>query len=240
MRRQGTALIMATVGTAAFAAPAQAQSVAIASPKPCYLPGEQFTASGAGFTAGGAVDVQLDGTSLGQIAADAAGNIATPPIVLGTMRGAKSHSLTLVDQTNTALMATTSFLGTTNQVIVKPKDARAGTKRRLKGYGFMAGPRVFMHVRGNGYRADKRIAKPSGPCGTFVTRKVIVPGSAGLGAYKVQFDAKKKYSKKTRPRVVGTMRVSLRATGAAITAQRLLQGFWRQEDAAFLARSPRA
>jgi hypothetical protein len=224
MKRLGTALTTAMVATATFATTAHAQSLAIDSQRPCYLAGEQFTASGAGFTAGGLVDVQLDGQSLGQINADAAGNLAVPTITLGTMKGAKSHSLTVVDQTNTALTATTSFMGTTNQVIVKPANAPAGTKRRLKGYGFLAGPRVFMHVRGNGYSADKRIAKPSGPCGTFVTRKLIVPASAGLGNYRVQFDAKKKYSKKTRPRVVGTMRVSLQARGATAA---LLQGFWR-------------
>jgi hypothetical protein len=240
MRRLRTALTMATVGTAAIAAPAQAQSLAINSPLPCYLAGQQFTAAGAGFTAGGPVDIQLDGTSLGIIGADAAGNLAVPPITLGTMRGAKAHALTAVDQTNPALMATTSFLGTTNQVVVKPKNARAGAQRRLKGYGFLSGPRVFMHVRGNGYRADKRVGKPGGPCGTFSSRAVIVPSSAGLGSYKVQFDAKKKYSKKTRPRVIGTMRVTLRARGSAITAQRLLQGFWRGEDAASMARSPGA
>jgi hypothetical protein len=36
---------------------------------------------------------------------------------------------------------------------------------------------------------------------------VIVPASAGLGRYRVQFDHKKKSSKKTRPRFVGSMRV---------------------------------
>jgi hypothetical protein len=124
------------------------------------------------------------------------------------MRGAKSHGLTATDQTNPALVANTAFLGTTRQVVVKPQDADAGTPRRLKGYGFMSGPRVYMHVRGNGYSADKRIAKPSGPCGTFATRTVIVPASAGLGRYRVQFDRKKRYSKKTRPRTVGFMTVS--------------------------------
>jgi hypothetical protein len=131
-------------------------------------------------------------------------------LTLGAMRGAKSHGLTATDQTNPAVVANAAFLGTTRQVVVKPADAAAGTPRRLKGYGFMSGPRVYMHVRGNGYSSDKRIAKPSGPCGTFATRTVIVPASAGLGRYRVQFDHKKKYSKKTRPRYKGTMTVSPR------------------------------
>jgi hypothetical protein len=206
MRGLGKAVTIAMAGSAAFAGTAQAQSLTIAPPKPCYLAGEEITTTAAGFTPGGLVDFALDGTALGPLVADAAGN-AVGTLTLGGMRGTKSHGLTATDQTNPALVANAAFLGTTRQVVVKPQDAAAGTARRLKGYGFMDGPRVYMHVRGQGYSADKRVAKPSGPCGTFATRKVIVPASAGLGRYRVQFDHKRKYSKKTRPRFVGFMTV---------------------------------
>jgi hypothetical protein len=206
MRGLGKAVTIAMAGSAAVAGTAQAQSLTISPPKPCYVAGEQITTTAAGFTPGGFVDFTLDGTALGPLVADAAGN-AVGTLRLGGMRGAKSHGFTATDRTNPALVANVAFLGTTRQVVVKPQDAAAGTKRRLKGYGFMNGPRVYMHVRGQGYSADKRVAKPSGPCGTFATRKVIVPASAGLGRYRVQFDHKKKYSKKTRPRFVGTMTV---------------------------------
>ena len=209
MRGLGKAVTIVMAGSAALAGTAQAQSLTIAPPKPCYLAGEQITATAAGFTPGGLVDFAVDGTSLGPLVADPAGT-AVGAITLGGMRGAKSHGLTATDQTNPALVANAAFLGTTRQVVVKPRNAPAGTERRLKGYGFMDGPRVYMHVRGKGYRADRRIARPGGPCGTFATREVIVPASAGLGRYRVQFDHKKKYSKKTRPRFVGTMRVSPR------------------------------
>lgn len=209
MQGLGKATTIVMLGGAALAATAQAQSLTITPPKPCYVAGEQITATAAGFTPGGLVDFAIDGRSLGPIVADAAGT-AGGVIRLGGMRGAKSHGLTATDQTNPALVANAAFLGTTRQVVVKPETAPAGAERRLKGYGFMAGLRVYMHVRGHGYSADKRIAKPSGPCGTFATRKVIVTASAGLGRYTVQFDAKKKYSKKTRPRVRGTMKVSRR------------------------------
>ena len=206
MRGLGKAGTIVIAGSAAFAGTAQAQSLTIAPVKPCYLAGESITTTAAGFTAGGLVDFSLDGKALGPLVADPAGTVVGS-LRLGGMRGAKSHGLTATDQTNPALVANAAFLGTTRQVVVKPKDAAAGTPRRLKGYGFMNGPRVYMHVRGNGYSSDKRIAKPSGPCGTFATRTVIVPASAGLGRYRVQFDHKKKYSKKTRPRSKGTMRV---------------------------------
>jgi hypothetical protein len=209
MRGLGKAVTIVMAGSAALAGTAQAQSLTIAPVKPCYLSGEQVTTTAAGFTPGGLVDFAIDGKALGPLVADPAGTVVGS-LTLGGMRGAKSHGLSATDQSNPALVANAAFLGTTRQVVVKPNDAAAGTPRRLKGYGFMNGPRVYMHVRGNGYRSDKRIAKPSGPCGTFATRKVIVPASAGLGRYRVQFDHKKKYSKKTRPRVAGTMRVSPR------------------------------
>ena len=207
MQGLGKALIIGMAGSAALAGTAQAQTLTIAPPQPCYLAGQQITATAAGFTAGGLVNFAVDGTALGPLVADPSGSVGAL-IRLGGMKGAKSHGLTATDQTNPALVANAAFLGTTRQVVVKPKNASAGKERRLKGYGFMSGPKVYMHVRGGGYSADKRIASPSGPCGTFATRKVIVPASAGLGRYRVQFDHKKQYSKTTRPRVVGTMRVT--------------------------------
>jgi hypothetical protein len=203
-----TALV---VGSAAMAGTAQAATISIDPVKACYLSGDKITASGTGFTAGGPVDVSIDGKSLGQLAADAAGNIAGE-VSLGTMRGVKSHALTATDVTDSTLMASVSFLATTNRVIVKPKNARAGRKLQLRGSGFLAGPNVFMHVRGpGGYKSDGRVAKPQGPCGTFTVRKRIVPPGADTGSYKVQFDAVRRFSKKTRPRVQGTMRVFPRA-----------------------------
>jgi hypothetical protein len=207
MRRLGKAVPIAMAGSALVAGTAHAQSLSIAPVKACYLSGEQVTVTAAGFTPGGLVDFAIDGRSLGPLVADAAGT-AAGSLRLGGMRGVKSHGFTATDQTNTAIVASTAFLGTTRQVVVKPRTAPAGRARRLKGYGFLAGPRVFMHVRGNGYSSDRRVARPGGDCGTFVTRKVIVPASAGLGRYRVQFDHKRRYSKKTRPRVVGFMQVS--------------------------------
>jgi hypothetical protein len=218
LRRMGIALTTAVAG-AAMAGTADAATIGIAPAKPCYLSGETITAQGAGFTAGGPVDVKIDGTSLGQIGADASGAIGAV-IKLGTMRGAKSHALTATDLTNPSVLATASFLGTTNTVSVKPKQAAAGKPRRLKGYGFLAGPKVYMHVRGHGYKADRLIAKPQAPCGTFVVRKRIVPRSATPGKYRVQFDARKRYSTKTKPEVHGTLRVFRRARASATVMQR--------------------
>jgi hypothetical protein len=207
VRRLATAGAAVVVGTAASAGAAHAAAIGISPAKACYLSGEKITLSGSGYTPNYPVQVAIDGTSLGQVGADPAGNIAAE-ITLGRMRGAKSHSLTAVDTTNAANAATASFLATTFQVTVKPRNTRAGRRLTLRGYGFMGMANVFMHVRGpGGYKTDKRIARPQGPCGTFGVRRRIVRPGARTGNYRVQFDAAKRFSKKTRPRVRGTMRV---------------------------------
>jgi hypothetical protein len=208
-------LTMALAGAAAVATTAAAQTFTIAPVKPCYLGGDVVNGTGTAFTPGGQVDILADGSSLGQVPADAAGGFITPAITLGTMRAVKSHTLTATDLTNPALTATTTFLGTTNTVSVKPSRGRAGTPRRLKGYGFTAGPKVYMHVRRRGYKSDSKIAKAKGPCGTFKVRKTIVPAGAGDGKYTVQFDSKRRYSKNTRPSFVGVLTVYHTASSSA-------------------------
>jgi hypothetical protein len=206
---------MAVAGAAAVATTGEAATFSIAPAMPCYLSGGTVTGTGAGFTAAGPVDIAADGTSLGQVTADPLGGLVTPPITLGEMRAVKSHTLTATDQTNPALTATATFLGTTNTVSVKPSRGSAGTPRRIKGYGFLAGPKVYMHVRGRGYKSDGRIAKPKGACGTFEVRTTIVRAGASDGVYKIQFDAKRRYSKKTKPSVRGTLTVFHKARSSA-------------------------
>ncbi len=215
MRRFAMTLTMALAGTATVATTASAQTFTIAPVKPCYINGDAVNGTGAAFTPMGSVDILADGTSLGQVTADAAGGFLTPAITLGRMPGVKSHTLTATDLTNPALTATTTFKGTTNKVSVKPAHGTAGTPRRIKGSGFTAGPKVYMHVRRKSYKSDSRIAKTNGACGNFQVRKTIVPASAGDGVYKVQFDSKRRYSKKTRPRVLGTLTLSHSAGASA-------------------------
>jgi hypothetical protein len=221
LRRFGTVFMVVMAGAAATAGTAHAQAaVGITPAKACYLGGETVSLSGSGFTAGASIDVTLDARSLGQLTADAAGNIAAE-INLGTMRGIKTHTLTATDTGNPALTSTASFVGTTLRVTVKPANAKAGRKLRIRGQGLLAadgalaGENVYMHVRGpGGYKSDGRIARLKAPCASFETRKRIVGPNADNGVYRVQFDAVRKFSKKTRPRFQGRMTVFTRAVGA--------------------------
>jgi hypothetical protein len=222
LRRFAAAFTVVMAGTAGMAGTAHAQSVTITPPKACYLTGETISFSGSGYTAAGAVDVTLDGSSLGQLTADAGGNIAGE-IGLGTMRGVKTHALTATDTTNPALTSTASFVGTTLRVTVKPANAKAGRKLRIRGQGFLAadgspaGRNLFMHVRGPGrYKADGRVGKLNAPCGSFAARRRIVPPTADRGTYRVQFDTARRFSKKTRPRFEGRMTVFTRAARVSL------------------------
>lgn len=224
MRRFATAFTVATAGMAATAATAHAATVSITPVKPCYLTGERDSLAGTGYTPGGTVNIAVDGQQVFTLPADAAGNIATT-LRFGTMRAVKTHTLTATDATNPALTASVSFVGTTRQVTVKPRRGSAGKKRKLRGYGFINGPKAYMHVRGHGIRSNTFLGRPEGPCGTFVTRKRIVPRGAAPGNYKVIFDHKKRYSKKTRPRLVYTLTVyrTFSAAAAFTSARQVLR-----------------
>jgi hypothetical protein len=206
LRRYAAAFTVATAGLAATAASAQAATIALGT-KPCQLSGSKVNMLGGGYTPNGLVDIAVDGRSLGQLQTDPAGSLAGR-ITLGRLKGVKTHSVVATDTANPALTASTTFVGTTRQVTVKPKRARAGKKLRLKGYGFLKAGKAYMHVRGNGYSADAKVGNPKGPCGTWSGRRHIVPSFASSGVYKVQFDQKKRYSPKTKPRVRGRMTVT--------------------------------
>ncbi len=207
MRRVGTAFTVATAGMAAFAATAQAATLSISPAQSCYLSGQTPTALGSGYTPGGLVNAAF-GAATTTVQADSAGNIGLVLTIPG-VKGIKGYQLAATDVTNTALTAAVPLFVTRLHVDVNPTHAAAGKKLRIKGYGLLGGSKVYMHVRGpGGYKADTKIAKSHAPCGTFKIHRKIVSAGARAGAYKVRFDAKKKYSKKTKPQTGGTLTIT--------------------------------
>jgi hypothetical protein len=198
LRRVMKAFTAATVGlaaTAATAATADAASLALSPAKACYLKGESATLSGSGFTAGGSVNVSVDGQDQGSLPADTAGGFSVQFNFVGTLNAVKSHPITATDATNPAITATLSFVGTTQQVALKNRRGKPGKKTKMRGYGFVFGRTAFMHVRGHGIKSNKFLARTKAPCGTFTVKKAFVPSSAPIGTYRVQFDHKKAYKK---------------------------------------------
>jgi hypothetical protein len=218
LRRVVTALTVATAGMALSAATAQAARLSVDPPRACHLSGQTANVFGSGFTPNGEVKVSIGGAP-DSTSADAAGNI-TLPLRFLPVKGIKVAQVAATDVTNTTLTASLQLRITRLHVDVNPSTAPAGKSRRIKGYGLRPG-KVYMHVRGpHGYRADTRIAKAKKPCGTFKIHRTIVPAGVRPGAYKVRFDAKKKYSKKTKPQTGGTLTIkpTFHALGARAAA----------------------
>jgi hypothetical protein len=218
------AFTIATVGSTAMVGTAQAATLSIDPVQACYISGETAVVSGAGFTPSGQVNATFAGQS-DVFDVDAAGNSQPLDLTFPGVKGITTETITETDTANPALTASLAMTVTRRHVDVNPTHAKAGKKLRIKGYGLTGGPKVYMHVRGpHHYRTDAKIAKSSGPCGTFKTRRKIVSAGAAPGAYKVRFDHKKKYSKKTRPQTGGTLTIT--RTFHAVGARAVASG-WR-------------
>jgi hypothetical protein len=191
---------IAVAGTAALlaaSATAQAATLSVAGNKSCYRAGDSLILSGTGFTPNGPVSVTLQGRDLGTLTADATGNISSP-LSIGNLHGVDTRTLVASDATNPAITATTSFLGSALTVGVRPRNGTAGRKLRISASGFTTGKRLYAHILRRHYRRNVLIGKLKGPCHTLKVRKRVMGAATPGGAYTVQFDTKKRYSKKTK------------------------------------------
>jgi hypothetical protein len=197
MRRRIAGTVAAAAVVLVGAASAQAATLSVAGGKACYRAGDSLTLSGTGYTPGAPVDVTLEGRELGQLTADAAGNISSP-LQIGGLSGVSRRTLVATDATNPAITATAQFLGSSLLVKVKPQNGAAGRKLRINASGFTTGKRLYAHVLRKGYRRNVFIGKLKGPCRTLKKRKRVLSAGTPKGVYTVQFDTKRRYSKKTK------------------------------------------
>ncbi len=197
MRRGIAGAIAAAAVLLVAAASAQAATLAVAGGKACYRAGDSLILSGSGYTPGAPVDVTLEGRELGTLTADAAGNISSP-LQVGNLSGVSKRTLVATDAANPAITATAQFLGSSLLVKVKPQNGAAGRKLRINASGFTTGKRLYAHVRRKGYLRNIFIGKLKGPCRTLKRRKRVLNAGTPNGLYTVQFDTKRRYSKKTK------------------------------------------
>ena len=197
MRRRIAVPIAAAVVLLLGASAAEAATLSVSGTKSCYRAGDTLTLSGTGYTPGGPVAVTLEGQDLGTTAADAAGNISAP-IQIRQLRGVDQRALVATDATNPAITATTQFLGSALLVKVRPQNGTAGRKLRISASGFTTGKRLYAHVLRKGYRRNVFIGKLKGPCHTLKVRKRVLTAATANGRYRVQFDTRRRYSKKTK------------------------------------------
>jgi lipoprotein-anchoring transpeptidase ErfK/SrfK len=197
MRRRIAVPIAALAVLLLGASAAEAATLSVAGGKACYRAGDSLILSGTGYTPGAPVDVTLEGRELGQLPADAAGNISSP-LQIGNLRGVSRRTLVATDAANPAITATAQFLGSSLLVKVRPQNGAAGRRLRISASGFTTGKRLYAHVLRKGYRRNVFIGKLKGPCRTLKKRKAVLSAGTPNGAYTVQFDTKRRYSKKTK------------------------------------------
>jgi hypothetical protein len=210
--------LAATLALAVAAAGAQAATLAVGGTKSCYRAGDALVVSGSGFTPGGPIHFALDSQDLGTLNADPAGNITTS-LTIGNLRGIRPRTLIATDATNPANVATAQFLGSPLSVNIRPKNGPAGRKVRIGAAGFTTGKRLYAHVLRKGFRRNLFIGKLKGPCRTLKVRRRILSAGLPFGGYKVQFDTRRKYSKKTKVWVRFNVTVTPTSRAAGLLGQ---------------------
>ena len=196
---------------AALAAPAVADAALLgaAPQKDCYRAGEQVTLAGSGYTPNQGVAIASDGQALGSDIADAAGNFGGS-LRVGVPSGEKVKTYTATDQTNPANTAAVQLRISALTVNLRPKRGKPSRRFRIGARGFTTGKTLYAHVVRKGFRRNIRIGRLKGPCHKISARKRLFPVGIATGLYRVQFDSKRRYSKRTKVKVVRGFQVRRR------------------------------
>jgi hypothetical protein len=190
-----------SVALLALPATASAANIGLVPHKSCYRAGEQVFLGGTGFTANTPAEVTLDRKSLGQTIADAQG-VIRGVLSLGLITGERNRLLAVTDQANATNFATLTLRATGVAVGVKPKRAGPGRAVRIKARGFTDSKRLYAHIRRGRFHRNVGIGRLRGACRKLSRRKRVFSAGTRPGVYNVQFDGKRRYSKKTRPRIL--------------------------------------
>ena len=222
MRRR---LAVLPVLAAALAASAPAHAATLTGDQACYQENEQVNVVGTGFTPGGVVNFSRDNQAVGPLQADAAGTVrgfAFAPRISPSLT--RRFTLEGRDATNPAVAAAITPFVTRFGVTVRPTGGNPARPRRIRARGFTDGRTLYAHVRRRGRGRNIRLGRLKKPCGTKSVRKRIFRRGTRPGLYRVQFDARRRYSRRAAPRVIyrvrvfRTFRTSL-ASGAAFGLQ---------------------
>jgi hypothetical protein len=216
--RRSAALVLGAVLALIVVAPAQAATLTLAGSKTCYRVGDVLTVSGSGFTPGGQANITLGGHDIGTTPTDAAGNFSKP-LLIGQLTGVSTRTLIATDAANPANVGTAQFLGSALAVKVRPRNGAAGRKLRINATGFTTGKRLYAHVVRKRIRRNVFIGKLKGPCRTLKVRRQVLSASLPTGVYKVQFDTRRRYSKKTKVWVGFRVTVTPTVRGAGLFGQ---------------------
>jgi hypothetical protein len=208
----------------ALAAPpsAGAATLSVSPIKPCYGSGEELAATGTGFTPNGSVRFTADGVPLSGTAPVSATGVFTGSLSVGLASGEKVKTYAAIDRLNPAIRASKDLRVSALDVTISPLTGSPGRLLRIVARGFTLGKRLlYAHIRrGEGYRRTERIGKLRHACRKLRTRKRLFSSRARSGTYRLQFDTRRRYSRRTRQRVVFTVEISRTLSAATAAARR--------------------
>ncbi|MDP9136411.1 MAG: hypothetical protein M3N56_16475 [Actinomycetota bacterium] len=193
--------VLPALAAVALTAPAAASAATLSVDKPCYGAGERVQFSGTGYTPNGSVALSVSGQQLGLGNANPVGEFAASlgaPAIDGKQR---TDTFTATDQANLSLTASVPVLLTALNVTVKPKNGNPGKLKRIVARGFTTGTTLYAHVLRGKTKRNVKVGRLKGPCKTLTTHRRLFSLDAKTGVYRVQFDARRKYSAQTSPQV---------------------------------------
>jgi hypothetical protein len=210
---------------ASGAVAAQASAANLSVEAGCYViagknaPAMSF--SGTGYSPGDAVLISSrDGTVDTSVKADTQGAIsgrADAPTPYFATPGAMKIGLTATDQTPAGRTIIARTI-----VNVTELGWEHGSTRRRSGLGaltektnwsfsgFLPDKLIFGHYLYRGKQvALARFGRAQAPCGTLKVRARLYPATPRHSSYSIQYDDSQTYSTKSRPRIIGPLKLSL-------------------------------
>ncbi|MDQ3588275.1 MAG: hypothetical protein M3350_01730 [Actinomycetota bacterium] len=207
MRRR--LLLPVLLGLCALASAPGASAATLSFNKPCFRELSPATLSGTGFTPNGPVALGRDGSSLGFLTAGPLGGFGLTRDSGNVSSGERRYNFVAVDGTNNAISAATQLRVSALAMSVRPGGGSPSRVRRVRARGFVGGKTLYAHVRrGRGYKLRVRIGRLRGPCATVSARARLLKRGTPVGSYRVQFDARRRYSRCSRVTATRTCLVS--------------------------------
>ena len=213
------------LGLCALALAPGASAATLGFDKACFRESAPLTLSGTGYTPNGDVAILRDGALLGSVRAGPLGAFGLADNSGSVSSGERRYNFEAVDVA-TAVRAATQLRVSALTVSVRPSRGSPSRLRRIRARGFVGGRTLSAHVRrGRHYKLRVRIGRLSSPCATVSARHRLLKRGTPTGTYRVQFDARRRYSRcrrvtDTRTCLVLRVRVfrSFRAGASAAAA----------------------
>jgi hypothetical protein len=176
--------------------------------------------AGAGFTPFGSVTIRSDGAPIG-FASVNSGGVFAGSLRVGLASGEANKTYLATDNRNPEISGAITLRVSALDVDVRPRRGAPGRRTRVTARGFTTGRRLYAHVVRGRYRRNVRIGTLREPCHTLSARRRIFARGTRGGVYTVQFDTRRRYSRRTQVRVrfsVVVFRTFRRASAGAASA----------------------